>query len=69
MKNEEGEKMKFSLGLFAGLIVIGLLAWGIDASTDVMAARSSHPVERSQGGGIPGGDGTVAQVTVGAHRN
>ncbi|NNB34058.1 hypothetical protein [Pseudomonas fragi] len=61
--------MKFALGLFAGLIVIGLLAWGIDASTDVMAARSSHPVERSQGGGIPVADGTAAQGTVGAHRN
>lgn len=61
--------MKFALGLFAGLIVIGLLAWGIDASTDAMAARSSHPVERSQGGGIPVADGTAAQGTVGSHRN
>ena len=48
--------MKFAFGLFAGLLAIGLFVWGIDASTDAMAQRSSHPVERSQGGGIPVAD-------------
>jgi hypothetical protein len=50
--------MKGVLGLVGGFMAIGLFVYVIDASTDAMAVRSSLPMERSQGGGIPVADMT-----------